>query len=414
MTGRALLSKVAQARDKDIRYDALYNELFIEICHFERFSPHIEPIGGLNDTLWELQRALYSRSVSVPRDEPLCIATLLGLDVGRIVAENGEHATHKRMAIVWEMIARRSGGIPPNVIFCVDDPLDIIGFRWAPRSLLAAEIQRSTVDTDDPYAERAFFDSAPELDELQYGLACNSNTKLAQLISERSRKGLRGSYPGFRVYARPYSGVDTAPEQYRLQPWDWDGLVKIDLIADWLFLKEEETRQWYKAISRRTWREKHPDATICKAVYTGHCAIIRGPPSHDCLIVLIKKEDDSELIVRRQFPVYLRVTRKEESILAEKMTELAEELASEQVTTNFIATRDQAESDEYTLAKLDLWERIEELIAEALEASPDFANAMKEVMGERSLHFLWKYLAVYHSHQTILERLPEDQIWLVD
>lgn len=423
MTGRALLSKVAQARDEDIRYGPLLFDLAIEFRPFERFSPHIEPIQGLNDTLWELQRALYSRSVSVPRDEPLCIATLLGLDVGRILAENGEHATHKRMALVWEMIARRLGGIPPNVIFSVDKTLDVIGFRWAPRSLLAAEIQRCTVDTDDPYAERAFFDSAPELVQLENGFSCKSNTKLAQLISESSRKGLRGSYPGFKVYARPYSGVATAPEQYRLQPWD--AFFAQSLSGLRLFLKEEETCRWYKVWSLPIWTEKHSVADICKAVHTGHCAMIRVPTesaiglgieslSHDCLMVLIKQEDDTELIVRRQFTVYLTVTTKEESILAEKMTELAEELASEQVTTNFIATRDQAESDEYMLAELDLWERIEELIAEALEASPDFANAVKEVMGERSLPFIWKYLAMYHSHQTILERLPEDQIWLVD
>ncbi|ROV93518.1 hypothetical protein VSDG_06812 [Cytospora chrysosperma] len=157
---------------------------------------------------------------------------------------------------------------------------------------LVAKLQKSTVDdTDDPYAEKVFFDSTLELPERLERFNCNSDTKLAQLIAEDNRKGLRGK------------------------------------------------------------------------------------------------------------------------IFAETMTELAEELASEQVTANFIAARDQVDSDEYTLAKVELEERMEELVEGAREARPDFANAVEVVGGTQDR--IWDYLAMF-AHQIILERTPDDQLWLVD
>lgn len=163
------------------------------------------------------------------------------------------------------------------------------------------------------------------------------------------------------------------------------------------------------------------------AIHTGHCAITRQttekvpkfdgtPQVVDCLMVLIKQEDEIQFDVRRQFSVGLRETTKEEKIVAETMTELAEELAnaSEQVTANFIAVRDQVESDEYALAKEELKQRMEELVAEAWEARPDFANAAKVAYGEASQEYIWETLASRHSHRIILKRTPDDQLWLID
>lgn len=252
---KVLLPKVSEACDKDIRYQALHVELWSELRPFEEFVPHIEPgmlehisgpIGTSDEVLRYLQDALNFRAVSVPGDEPLCIATILGLDIRRIIAQTGENAAQKRMAIVWEQIPRLLGGIPPDVIFHVDNPLDIVGFRWAPRSLLAAEFQQSTMnDTGDPYAERQFFDSAMSLTDRSTRFDWSPDTEIAQLVSEGDRKGLRGSYPGFIVYARPYSGVDTAPEQYRLHPWD--GVLAQDGKGN-LLLKEEETGRCFVSL----------------------------------------------------------------------------------------------------------------------------------------------------------------------
>lgn len=429
VTGRVLFNKVAKARHKDMRYYCLLMGYWRELIAFEKFAPFKgpgpleqcipSPIGQFHNRLWHLQHALNSRSVSVLGDEPLCIATVLGLDIGRVVAENGANATQKRMAIVWEMIARRLGGIPPDVIFFVDNPLDIVGFRWAPRSLLAADVQH---DTDDLHAERESLPSTLVLVPLVSRFYCTYDTKLAQLTVEGSRKGLWVSYPGFKVYARPYPGVNTAPEQYRLQPWDV--LMTQKFHCDWLLTKEEETGQWYAVLSSRSRTEVPSDTPFCKAVRTGHGAMIlesaepatKFPDDHHSpygVMVLIQQEDDMELVVSRQFPIRLTKAVKEEIIFAETMTEVAEELASEQVTANFIAARDQVESDEYTLAKAELEKRMEELVVEARKARPDFANAVDVIACKGKQDRIWEYLAMF-AHQTILERTPEDQVWLVD
>lgn len=340
---------------------------------------------------------------------------MLGLDINRVANENGENVTQKRMAIVWEMMARRLGGIPPRIIFSVDNPLDIRGFRWAPKSLLTPD-----VDT-----ERPSFDLAPTWIERLIRFQCGPDTKLAQLISEGDRKGLRVSYPGFKVFARPYSGVDTALEQYRLYPWD--GVLEQDYRYN-LMLKEEDTGRWFIATESRI-TSCSTDGDICtqfyKVIRTGQCAIIRetaetvlgfdGMPKWEySLIMLVKKEDETEFIVQKQLTVRLKEATEAQVTVAETMTELAEELASEQVTADFIAVRDQIELDECALVCDKLRNRMQELVAEAWEARPDFAEAVKVSEGEYNKDYLWVDLAKRYSHRAILERLPDDQLWLID
>ncbi|KUI62769.1 hypothetical protein VP1G_09897 [Cytospora mali] len=442
VTSDVLFPKLYEASSKDVRYFRLCMDLWNELSTFAKFAPHKEP-GTLahmldpgqqpQDILLKLQWALNFRSLSVPKDEPLCIATLLGFKIGLVAKEDGEHAAQKRMAMVWGMLAKRLGGIPPRLIFYVENPLNIEGFRWAPRSLLAADVQQSTVDdASDPYAERPFFESALDLNHRTIRFEWGPDTKLSQLISEGENKGLRGSYRGFRVYSRPYPGVTTAPEQYRLHSWDG---VLANNIEDRLLAKEEETGRWFviaeyhRSLKLATWTDEERatwDRTagtpLCKAMHTGRCAMIRDNArdsvmgnrqnSEVCLMVIVEQEDETELVVRRQFSVILSEATEADTIVAETMTELAAELASEQVTADFIAVQDQIGSDEYASVKKRLRERMIELVAE--EARPDFVDAAKESESQDIQEYMWACLAKRFSHQIILERTPDDQLWLVD
>lgn len=107
------------------------------------------------------------------------------------------------MAIVWELLAKRLEGLPPKTIFFVDNPLDIEGFRWAPRSFLAGDTLPSvTDDEDNPYAERQFFDSYLDLTHrsLRF-LRQDPTVRLAELVSGE-RKGLRVCFSGYRLHVQ--------------------------------------------------------------------------------------------------------------------------------------------------------------------------------------------------------------------
>lgn len=354
--GKVLLSKLPEAECKDIRYRCLRIDLRVQLGPLEdvdAFPSNVKPESPdhmPNSTLehqiglLELQHAIEFRSVSVPRDEPICIATIMGLDISRIASENGENATQRRMATVWEMLAERLGGIPPRIIFYVNNGLEIAGFRWAPKSLLAADVQQLSTggDTSNPYAERPFIDSVLDSGDRTVRFFCKSGNRLAQLVSEGDRRGLRGSYPGFSVHARPYPGVATAPEHCRLHPWDGDLARGSSLLR----LKEEETGRWFEIsvsnITRAsgTWADEKSDISlaICEAIQTGRCAIIRQtaetvlwfdgtPKPENSLIVLLEQEDGTEFVVRKKCIVGLHELTEVDVTVTEMITEIAEVLA---------------------------------------------------------------------------------------
>ncbi|PCH43510.1 hypothetical protein WOLCODRAFT_138382 [Wolfiporia cocos MD-104 SS10] len=72
---------------------------------------------------------IQARTTSKAADEPLCFATVLGLDVGPLLEVQGE----ERTARLYEMV----GLFDPEVIFNDFPRMVRDGFRWAPRSLLS-------------------------------------------------------------------------------------------------------------------------------------------------------------------------------------------------------------------------------------------------------------------------------------
>jgi hypothetical protein len=71
-----------------------------------------------------LMKALQWRSTSRAEDEPVCLATLLDLDVMDILNASG----NRRMQKFVEM----QKVFPRNVLFCRCKRLQLIGFRWVP------------------------------------------------------------------------------------------------------------------------------------------------------------------------------------------------------------------------------------------------------------------------------------------
>lgn len=425
-----LFEQIYTAAAHDIRFKKLWQDCWIQLCTFARFSQREtwrDPYDNTRDILMKLQWALNSRSVSVPKDEALCVATLLGLDLTRVLSED---SAQRRMAAVWKMVAEMLKGIPPKAIFFVDNPLDVEGFRWAPRSLLAADVEGDQdVDANNPYAERKFHDSWLDLSHRSARFGYDADTKMAELlIRDGKAKGVRGRYAGFRIQIKPYTGLHETVEKEALHSWSdvlpWKA-------EDSVFLKEESTGDWYRLcdshfgrmIGRWTpeqvqqWQLK-TGQRLCGEMHTGRCAVIRDAKAsagrstetsaEAGLLVLVEHEGDGELAVRRRLNVIVYRASETDSVVAETMSELAAQLASEAVTVAFLADRSQS-------SKERLMERMQQLVAEAWDARPGFADAAL-----KTRHFGdvyrdgWVLFAKYFSHRASMSRTPVDQIWLVD
>lgn len=79
-----------------------------------------------------LRKVLLGRAVTVPTDEPLCLATLLDLPPQSIV----DCRPADRMAEFWKTISSSGRKIPRHIIFCKGPRVANTGFRWSPTSLL--------------------------------------------------------------------------------------------------------------------------------------------------------------------------------------------------------------------------------------------------------------------------------------
>lgn len=358
--------------------------------------------------------------MSVPKDEPLCIATLLGLDLARIL---GESSAQKRMAVVWEMAAKMLNGIPPKAIFFVDNPLDVEGFRWAPRSLLAADIEGDqSVDANNPYAERKFLESSLDLTHRYTTFVCDSNTIMAELVQGPNAKGLRGRYPGFRIQVTPHEGSYGTGLSEEEALHSWMGVLYW-MVEDTVLLREEETGRWYqmsdyhlsRMISKWTQEQVRQwqlgvGLRICSNTHTGRCAVIRNASeswTEAGLLVSVESEGE-EFFVGRKLNVLIAKLSEAESVVADTMSGLAAQVASEKVTRDLVAQQS-------PIARDKLKERMQQLVSEAWEARPDFAAAAIKTRQFGDVRREgWVSLIKLFSHRISLVPTPDDQVWLVD
>jgi len=78
--------------------------------------------------------------VTVPSDELVCLATLLGLRVnnsrGAVPLVGDGQTPDEGMCELWRRIEKQNKGIPADIIFSSVPRIDVNGFRWAPRTLI--------------------------------------------------------------------------------------------------------------------------------------------------------------------------------------------------------------------------------------------------------------------------------------
>jgi hypothetical protein len=74
--------------------------------------------------------AVQFRATSIAEDEALCLATLLDLDMHKLL----KYPPKSRMQVTWEMV----GEVPCDILLHNSETIQKNGFRWAPMSLLVS------------------------------------------------------------------------------------------------------------------------------------------------------------------------------------------------------------------------------------------------------------------------------------
>ena len=157
----------------------------------------------------DIMDGLLYRSVTVPSDEPLIIATLLALDLSPILASDPE----QRMNVLWRIIGTSPSGIDKHIIFHMGPKLLERGLRWAPQTLLFVD-SRFAIPEPGGHENRGF------------------------LATNRNAMGLVVELAGFRIsIAKPAKGLPAHLAGFDSTPRNHDDRHR-------LFLKDFQGR-WY-------------------------------------------------------------------------------------------------------------------------------------------------------------------------
>ncbi|KAI1750278.1 hypothetical protein F4782DRAFT_509859 [Xylaria castorea] len=220
--------------------------------------------SSTEDKLGAIASAFKSRVTSVAEDEPICIATLLGLDAEVIALTEPS----RRMEVLWKMIPI----VPWWVAFSGLPTHDVQGLHWAPLSFLQRPlvIMPSSHVVEENEEHRSIFNDR-ETAKQSHGRLILKSSGLRAMVGPASTP------VGRNFYARDEHGrwilIKRLPEMDELRPEDLlHGCIEIAIIdyEDWRFwgAATPEANQPCRGILVRIDREPMPNAPIyCTRLY---------------------------------------------------------------------------------------------------------------------------------------------------
>jgi hypothetical protein len=359
-----------------------------------------------------LDTALQHRSVTMPSDEALCIATLMNLELRYILEVEDQEG---RMARVWEKIAQKEGGIPASIIFFEDNRLHLSKWGWAPRSLLSSASS----------------------------LMLDANARITRWSSTRigttTDRGLRVRFSGFLL--SPKKRHPDMP----LHPWE--GINRA--VEDRVHFQDTESGQWYKLMDAfrsfrlskwtaeelKTYDDKQ-DSPLCRAIQKDDWAVILNDSTAvsrarltttDTIIhfgALVKiidsvvepgcAEPGYHVRLLTTFPTQVLVAalNEKELLILETTKRLAEKLRGDEIT-KLLANSDR-ESNEYKKVLGDVKQRMKDLMKEAFDLQGGLKEAVRDIVGDGVEEYMWVTIAGWFANDNIGSWLADDQVWYVD
>lgn len=361
----------------------------------------------MNPELLILQRAIHFRTVSVPSDEPLCIAVLMSLKIdGLVLITDGE----ERMARVWAALAERLGGIATALVFFLDETLSIKGWRWAPKSLLGGVGKDYPLDMDSR--------------SLRFGVGI---PVIPTSIGKPTPRGLRiQAQGGYLTIAPIRQGLD-------LQPWH--GVTK-RAVEPHVLVYRESAKTWYRLADwhrsyklrnwsddeRQAYDEEHP-YPLLKCIRSNSAALIFKDFDLDAEVMtailgqaqecLDDDDEQSATLFERERAVMFIPMGENDVALLNKLVPIANRLADDQVTADLVACGETPgpELDECHAA-VKKW--LQTVVAQETKEDPEFARLMKSYMGDNTEEFYWSMVLLDHSSVITMRDSKEDHIWFVD
>ncbi|KAG8422117.1 hypothetical protein J3459_010702 [Metarhizium acridum] len=421
----AMLTDLWTLGKQDSRYMRIWQDVLNEFSQLLGFSPKTGPENFLK---WQqpqvttLQRTLNFRTVSVPADEALCISTLMKLDTKYIAAGRGASQRMKRM---WEKLCEANGGISTRLLFYLDEQLDIDGWRWAPRSLLATAVHDPVLSIDERVMRFHTREPADASDSVVLG----TPTPI----------GLKARLPGCRVVPTPLL------PNFPLHAWP----EVIHSIEDQVVAQNESTGQWFRIIDwyrskkisvwtreQRREYDKRENNPLCRAIHTGKCCLIMDQKmtlddgtTASCLVQVEElssqelravghtaEEKHLALKARRERAVILSPIDEKEGKMLSRIKDLAIVLAKDPVTDEFLQMQKSYKpgQEEWEAAELTVRRRMKEVVEEAWYADDEFRQTMREYTGDDLDDYVWVFVPKVFSHAIWLRELPERQLWFVD
>ncbi|KAK0509186.1 hypothetical protein JMJ35_008557 [Cladonia borealis] len=409
--------------NQDLRYRRLLRDMFddtlpMSIDNYYFGTPKRTPNLAL------LDRALSYRNTTVPSDEPLCISTLMDLNIDRVLPSCGE----ERMATVWDLIAEKNeGGLPSHMVFLEGPKLRKKGYHWAPSTLL-------------PSSERLY--------SFQTRVLGWNRTPRGTITPE----GLLAPYPGLRFYPLKYLAT-RAPATTMLFPNGQQDTAKaLDHNHNpWAALVHvPETRLIFRDTSTQIWYQLSTDI-VAHALKSGQApsSIFYLPLSamvarkdfaiilHDGVsttkhqlpsegeyqqgrVAIISEEKDGVIYAKLGEGVILaplRAAQREDDVMVyEVAARLVDEVLEWEMSEAFDGMRVdgslELNGDE---AVQKLKAKIKELASHAVAADPVLAEAVVRLLGAGGhAESLWVIVANWFGHVAEGEMVKEGQMWCVD
>jgi hypothetical protein len=431
------------AMTRSMPHRALFSDIRNEFMSLNGFFHSPTPML-LGSSLNILDRALQYRSVSVASDEPLCIGTLMNLDLSailavrshtdlvqkvwelisakhggnaariilrKIAALNTEELQEKRMQKVWQLISTKHGGIPSQIIFFEDPKLSGKGWRWASKSLLTSQ---------GPYV---------------------MNTRMLRWLDtqlgQQTPRGLRVQYPGYRMSLKDDYG-DGKPR------YPWPGRPRVP--ESWLQFRDIKTGKWCRivdnkyAVLSKSWtteeqRREYNDLELFPlhdVADTGQAFLLlgKGEDMREGILATAEEEPTKDGIAVRIERHVMVQDLGEEGYIYDVIEKLALRLRGEEMTDTHLrlyervrgdledssATAKQLaiENDELEASIKRLKDKMIEFLAEVVHEDTKFAEMVKNYWGNRFLENLWVLISDWFRQDIFGEKLEDEQVWFVD
>ena len=407
---------------QDLKYGRLLQDMFDDIRPLSLDNYYDASKSTPNLAL--LDRALSYRNTTVPSDEPLCIATLMDLNIDKILPLCGE----ERMATVWDLIAEKNGGgLPSRMVFLEGPKLEKKGYHWAPSTLL-------------PSSERLY--------NFQTRVLGWNGAPRGTLTPE----GLLAPYPGLRL--RPLKHLASrAPATTTLYR---SGQQEIAKVTDhnhnpWAALGHvPETRLIFRDISTQIWYQLSTglvghalsagqapasisylplSAMVARKDFaiilhegistTKHQLPLEGEYQQGRIAIVSEEKDGVMYAKLGEIMILapLNAAQREDDVMVyEAAARMVEEVVKWEMSDAFDGMRvDGSLEPNGDEAVQKLKAKVKQLTSHAVATDPVLAEAVVRVLGAGGhAESLWVIVANWFGHVAEGEVVKEGQMWCVD